>query len=131
MGNLFSIKKINFENIQDYIKSGNEYLLINTMSPETQTCLIATTIIASSEEEKINKYIHSGRDIPIIIYGKNTNDEKVFLKYKQLINFGFKNIYVYLGGMFEWLCLQDIYGKEEFPTTIVEKDLLRYKPPKF
>jgi hypothetical protein len=29
--------------------------------------------------------------------------------------------------MFEWLLLQDIYGKELFPTTKKELDLLRYK----
>jgi hypothetical protein len=94
---------------------------------DLQGCLILNTLHASLEEEKINQCIQAGKDIPIVIYGKNTNDEKVIVKYKQLIQFGFKNIYVYLGGMFEWLILQDIYGMEEFPTTCIEKDILKYK----
>ena len=40
---------------------------------------------------------------------------------------GFINIYVYPGGMFEWLCLQDIYGSEHFPTTTEETDILMQK----
>jgi len=39
---------------------------------------------------------------------------------------GFLNIYVYLGGIFEWLLLQDIYGDEEFPTTSKIIDILKY-----
>jgi hypothetical protein len=34
-----------------------------------------------------------------------------------------------MGGLFEWLMLQDIYGKELFPTTKKELDLLKFKPP--
>ena len=29
--------------------------------------------------------------------------------------------------MFEWLMLQDIYGRDMFPTTKKEQDLLKYK----
>jgi hypothetical protein len=29
--------------------------------------------------------------------------------------------------LFEWLLLQDIYGVDEFPTTIKENDILKYK----
>ena len=38
------------------------------------------------------------------------------------------NVFIYSGGMFEWLCLQDIYGNELFPTTKKELDILKYKP---
>ena len=31
------------------------------------------------------------------------------------------------GGLFEWLCLQDIYGFEDFPTTKKELDILKFK----
>jgi hypothetical protein len=41
---------------------------------------------------------------------------------------GFVNVYLYPGGLFEWLLLQDIYGDDEFPTTIKELDILKYKP---
>jgi len=125
MGNFNSIKKMNFEDMQTAIK--RNYLIINTLSTDLQGCLIHNTLHASLEEEKINHYILAAKDIPIIIYGKNAVDEKVVIKYKQLISFGFKNIYIYPGGMFEWLLLQDIYGKEEFPTTNPEKDILKYK----
>jgi hypothetical protein len=37
---------------------------------------------------------------------------------------------MYLGGMFEWMLLQDIYGKEDFPTTEEELDILKFKPKK-
>ena len=64
----------------------------------------------------------------IIVYGKNCNDETIQKKYQQLLTLGFYNIFVYTGGMFEWLLLQDIYGKDLFPTTKKELDLLKYKP---
>jgi hypothetical protein len=63
----------------------------------------------------------------IIIYGKNTTDDSAEKKYKQLRGFGFMDIYLYVGGMFEWMLLQDIYGKDEFPTTTKVLDILRYK----
>ena len=43
---------------------------------------------------------------------------------------GFQNIYLYVGGLFEWLMLQDIYGDKEFPTTSKQLDFLKYKPVK-
>ena len=55
------------------------------------------------------------------------NDEKMYKKYEQLVALGFTNVYVYVGGMFEWLLLQDIYGSELFPTTSEELDILKYK----
>ena len=36
-------------------------------------------------------------------------------------------VYIYTGGMFEWLLLQDIYGKEAFPTKGDELDILKFK----
>ena len=38
------------------------------------------------------------------------------------------NIYIYPGGLFEWLCLQDIYGYEKFPTSGKLLDILKFKP---
>ena len=60
----------------------------------------------------------------------NNNDESVIKKYKQLVSLGFENTYIYLGGMFEWLLLQDIYGNDNFPTTSRELDIMKYKPVK-
>ena len=66
-------------------------------------------------------------DITIIIYDKNANEDNLITKYNQLQKLGFSNVYIYPGGLFEWLCLQDIYGESEFPTTSRELDILKYK----
>ena len=128
MGNTQSMKKINFEDMQTVIKNPEVYLIINTLTPSEQKCLIVNTTIAEEEEVIINKYLKENKNVRIILYGKNCNDESIQKKYQQLLSLGFYNIFVYLGGMFEWLLLQDIYGKELFPTTKKELDLLKYKP---
>ena len=127
MGNTQSMKKINFEDMQSVIKNPEIYLIINTLPPSEQQCLIVNTTLANDEESIINKFMKENKSIRIIIYGKNCNDENVNKKYQQLYSLGFYNIFVYLGGLFEWLMLQDIYGKELFPTTKIEVDLLKYK----
>jgi 23S rRNA pseudoU1915 N3-methylase RlmH len=126
-----SIQKINFEDIQYVLKNLNTYLLINTLSISEQNCLIPNTVNIDKEEDLINKLIETGnKSIKIIIYGKNSNDEKIYKKYTQLNSLGFYNIYLYSGGLFEWLLLQDIYGNKEFPTTTNELDILKYKSNK-
>ena len=83
------------------------------------------------EVELLNNLL-KGRthDVKIIVYGRNCNDERTYKKYNQLVNLGFSYVYVYTGGLFEWLMLQDIYGPKEFPTTKKELDILKYKPSK-
>jgi len=130
MGNTIP-KKINFEDIQMICKKQRPFsILINTLEWNEQQCLIQGTIKADKEENSINDLINNKSfDITIVIYGKNCQDEeKVIKKYKQLQKLGFKNIYIYCGGLFEWLLLQDIYGSDEFPTTMKENDILKYKP---
>ena len=127
MGNTQSMKKINYEDMQTVIKNPEIYLIINTLPPSEQQCLIVNTTLASDEEVLINKFMKENKSIRIIIYGKNCNDESINKKYQQLYSLGFYNTFVYLGGMFEWLMLQDIYGKDLFPTTKKELDLLKYK----
>ena len=127
MGNTQPMKKINYEDMQTVIKNPEIYLIINTLNPNEQHCLIINTTSVNDEEMLINKFIKENKSIRIIIYGKNCNDESIDKKYQQLYSLGFYNIFVYLGGMFEWLMLQDIYGKELFPTTKKEVDLLKYK----
>lgn len=123
-------KKANFEDVQYALKHPSEFIIINTLSPIEQHCLITGTIDAFSEEKIINEMIHSidTPDKRIIIYGKNTNDETPNKKYQQLQNLGIMDIMIYSGGMFEWLLLQDIYGIKAFPTTSKHLDLLKYKP---
>lgn len=131
MGNNQSIQKVNFEDIQYSIKNNENHILINTLNENEQDCLIQNSIKASQEENIINQLIKIGnKNIKIIVYGKNGNDERIYKKYNQLISLGFYNIFLYVGGMFEWLLLQDIYGNLEFPTTKKELDILKYKPNK-
>lgn len=127
MGNATSINKVNFEDIQWIIKGNAPFLLINTLSKENQSCLIKGTISVDQEVKIINKNLKN-KNMKIIIYGRNTNDNRIIQKYKQLIELGFPQTYIYPGGLFEWLCLQDIYGNEEFPTTHLELDILKFKP---
>ena len=128
MGNISSIPKINFEDMQLAIKENDKYLIINVMETNMQQCLIEKTVSYNIEETVINELIEKKKkDINIIIYGKNSNDEKIFTKYKELRNLGFTNVYIYIGGMFMWLLLQDIYGQDLFPTTSKELDILKYK----
>jgi hypothetical protein len=131
MGNAQSIQKINYEDIQHVIKTAEIHILINTMPENNQDCLIPNTTNINQEEELINKFIKTGNtQIKIIVYGRNCNDEKIYTKYNQLTSLGFYNVFVYTGGLFEWLMLQDIYGDKDFPTTKKELDILKYKPNK-
>ena len=128
MGGSQSMLKINFEDMQCICKNSDMYILINTLSESEQDCLIKNTIPAIREESIINKYLKDAQSVKIIIYGKNCNDLGVQTKYNQLLKLGFAWIYVYTGGLFEWLLLQDIYGDEHFPTTKKQQDILKYKP---
>jgi len=133
MGNNKSIQKINFEDVQFAIKNHESHILLNTLNSNEQDCLLPNTIPALEEEKLVNHLIKSGRmDVRIIIYGRNCNDEKIFVKYNQLYSLGFYNVYVYTGGIFEWLLLQDIYGAIDFVTTAKNKniDIIKYKPSK-
>ena len=128
MGNSQSMIKINFEDIQYCCKNPETCLLINTLPSNEQTCLIINTTCANDEEILINQYLKKNRNIRIIIYGRNSCDDSVYKKYQQFISLGFTNLYLYPGGLFEWLLLQDIYGDDEFKTNTKQLDLLKYKP---
>jgi len=131
MGNSQSVQKINYEDIQYVLKNTETHILINTLEESAQGCLLPNTVNIHKEVELINRFIQTGnKQIKIIIYGRNCNDEKIYTKYKQLVSLGFYNVYVYAGGLFEWLMLQDIYGDNEFPTTKKELDFLKFKPNK-
>lgn len=130
--NLFKTKynTVSFEDVQRAIIKPANYIIINTMSATNQHCLIKTTISYQSEENLINEYINNYdfSSKTFIIYGENTNDDSIETKFKQMQGLGFANVYIYRGGMFEWLLLQDIYGQDEFPTTSKLLDILKYKP---
>jgi len=122
-------KRISFEDMQHIISNPKDYVIINTLPSTEQHCLIKNTISYQTEEKVINEYLNQYDFTPkFAIYGKNANEESVEIKAKQLTRLGFTDVYMYIGGMFEWLLLQDIYGDDEFPTTSKFLDLLFYKP---
>ena len=125
-------KMANFENVQYAIRHPDRYLLINVLELREQDCLIQGTVEACQEEEVFNSMIQnvSEPDKVVIVYGKNNQDKKLHAKVKQIQHLGILHVYMYFGGLFEWLLLQDIYGVEAFPTTKIVLDLLKYKPPK-
>ena len=124
-----SYKKINFEDVQNAIKNINQYIIINTLPNTEQECLIKHSLSYEQEEPTINEMLgnYDFNNKKIIVYGKNSNDETAEKKYSQLRTLGFSEIFLYTGGLFEWMLLQDIYGNTEFPTTKKVLDILKYK----
>ena len=122
------IKKVGFEDIKHAIDNPSRFILISTLSNDDQDVLIKTTIVSDTEEKVLNELMNDfQKDEPIIVYGKNSCDNSVE-KCKQLVSLGFDKVYMYIGGMFEWVLLQDVYGFTEFPTNRKVMDILRYSP---
>jgi len=129
-GNTETPKKyIGFEDVKYAISNPGDFIIINTLSANNQGVLIRGTLECEKEEAAINEQITNYRapDIPVIIYGSNCGDEGALKKQEQLTNLGVKHVYIYMGGMFEWLLLQDIYGYDEFPTTNKCVDILKFR----
>ena len=126
----FKNGRIGFSVIQNLItQRTTNSILINTLPENMQHCLISNTTSIQDEIACINNYLDDENyHVGIYIYGLNHCDVSVERKQTQLRQMGFRNVYIYLGGLFEWLLLQDIYGKTEFPTTSVQKDILIFKP---
>jgi hypothetical protein len=126
MGNEQSMSKVNYHDMQNAIE--RKILIINTLKEEEQHCLIQTTCLASHEVKKINELLSQGLSpiTHIFIYGRNVDDPLTVDKYIQLKKLGFRHVFMYTGGLFEWLLLQDIYGDVLFPTTSKPKDLLQF-----
>ena len=133
MGNQVSlVPKVSYEDIQMVVYRNSHIqhstLIINTLPPTLQHCLIKTTLDIRFEERIVNTFIEKNPNIMIIIYGKNSNDITILHKYEQLVKLGFTNVYIYTGGIFEWMLLHEIYGKDLFQITRYEIDILRYRP---
>ena len=123
MGNQIT-KKVSFQDIQ-YAQTNDHILIINTLPENEQQLVIYKTVLIQNEIAEVERAIQSKNTI--IIYGKNSNDETIYIKYNQISKLGGK-VYIYVGGLFEWLLLQDIYGTELFKTTTKTMDLLKFKP---
>ena len=124
------IQTVSFEDVQYAVKHNDDFLIINTLNEGDQEHLITGTMYYKNEEEKINSFVNNYdfSSKKIIIYSENANDKSAEKKYHQITSLGFQQVYIYHGGLFEWLCLQDIYGDEHFPSTKPLLDILKYKP---
>jgi hypothetical protein len=125
MGIMYSMPSYNYHQLQERINKNNDIVLINTLPLSRQNCLIKGTLSASIEEEYMNKLKNKNKEI--IIYGIHHTDISVIKKYNQLKKLGFKNVYIYFGGMYEWLLLQEVFGAINFQTDGEIKDILNYK----
>jgi len=127
MGNINSVSKLNFEEMSKFINN-RDTIIINTLETNNQSCLISGTLNPDEEIDRLNSYLKekNTKNVKVVIYGKNSGDLSIEVKYGQLIKLGFSNTSIYLGGLFEWLLLQEIYGNDMFPTTSNELDILKY-----
>ena len=131
MGNASSEQSstCNYEDIQRGIIEKNG-ILIHIM--DNDDMLICGTTPIDKETATINQLLNDREyDTNIIVYGKNNDDyERLVKKRGQLITLGFRCVWFYPGGLFEWSLLQDIFGKGQFPTTNVVRDIISYRPKK-
>jgi|LauGreDrversion4_2_1035121.scaffolds.fasta_scaffold01757_6 hypothetical protein len=123
MGN-YVTNSVSYEDVQ-YAQL--HHVIISTLPSTEQQVLIHKTTPCHEEIKCVEAAIL--KKTPIVIYGRHHSDPTVQKKYEQIKKLG-GNAYMYHGGLFEWLLLQDIYGKEEFQTTWYTKpmDLIKYKP---
>jgi hypothetical protein len=128
MGNVYSTySSYDFDILSNKIISGYDMVLINTLPDTQQGCLIKNTITANKETDFINELFKINKKKEIIIYGKNHRDLKIIEKYNQLKKLGFTNVYIYFGGLFEWLLLKEYYGEINFPIDGKMGDISQYK----
>jgi hypothetical protein len=125
-------EKVGFEDIKK-VMNFKSHLIINTLNSQEQTVLIKGTVDINDEENMINEILSNYMvpDKPVIIYGKNCCDDSVETKFEQIQNLGIKEVYIYYGGLFEWLLLNELYGNEEFPlltTYEVKVDIQKFRP---
>ena len=117
-----------FSDVQEVLEKKPDFLVINTLLEKDQDILLPNTCPFHLEEKKINDLLQDKRwQMSILVYGRNSRDMSSIKKREQLKSLGFQRVYVYTGGIFEWLLLQEIYGIENFPTTKKENDLLRFQ----
>ena len=125
----FGGRSIGFDDLLHCIRNPAKYAIIHTMSA-AECVLISGTLSVEEEETFMNEYLskYVENQKTIVLYGRNSCDDSPRKKRAQLLSLGISDVYIYAGGLFEWVLLQDIYGVSEFPTTAVVTDLLAYRP---
>lgn len=127
------VNKVSFQNIQDVINGNHKNtIMICTLDSKYKEYIIKNTINIEDECQIINNLISTNNlNKVVFIYGKNAYDDSIYYKYTQLKSLGFTECYLYLGGLFEWLLMQDIHGFDEFPTQKMHTNIfLEFMPPK-
>ena len=127
MGNqslTMAVQRATFEDVRANV-SGKTGLVISVLAETDQQVLISGTVPCVDEVAEVEKAIHEKKEI--IVYGTNNHDERVLTKYNQLKKLGGLPK-VYVGGLFEWILLQEFYGKERFALTTYDFDLYQYRP---
>lgn len=127
-----TFNKVGFDDVFFSINQpfNSNIIVINTLKNYEQKYLIKNTLSSDVEEKIINESLQLYKQKTILIYGKNSLDVTMELKYNQLIQLGYSrcNLFIYYGGIFEWSLLQDTYGEDNFPTTSKIVNYLSYKP---
>lgn len=126
MGNGFSestdARIANYHDVLLAIDNPRAWMLINTLPPTEQSCLIATTLSANQEERRLNALLEKNiLHRPILLYGKHAQDTTVARKHAQLRSLGFQRIFIYPGGLFEWTLLRAVRGASSFRMTVEEE----------
>ncbi len=121
---------IGFEDVLYAILHPDKFIIINTLANNDQECLIQNTVDASKEEDEMMKLLTNPEiDKKVIVYGRNSIDESVEKKLKQLLNLGIGEVWIYRGGIFEWCLLHEVYGEEfGFCGRFIPRDILKYRP---
>ena len=124
---MYSMPSYNYHQLQLRIKNQNDIVLINTLPLNRQECLIKGTLKIFIEVEYMNKLLKTNKNKEIVVYGIHHTDLSVITKYNQLKKLGFKNVYIYFGGMYEWLLLQEVFDTTNFQTDGYIKNIVDYK----
>jgi hypothetical protein len=102
-------------------------ILINTLPTTEQECVLTGTLSCEEELTCINRYIENNDwSLHIYVYGRNCSDTTVLAKYNRLRQYGFTHVHMYVGGLFEWLLLQELLGSDVCRTTTRPPNLLHF-----
>jgi len=120
---------IAFDDVKYAQERPDNFVIINTLPMNQQDCVISGTLEVEKETVVMEALLVNAREKPIVVYGRNDTDVSVETKAQQLKKLGFRHIFIYRGGLFEWLMLRDIYGVENFRIDGNGKgDILDFQP---